>query len=40
MPGGMVRVTVEGLEKAELLELDCGGSSPDCNSGAAWRHRG
>ena len=27
MPGGMVRVTVEGLEKAELLELDCGGSS-------------
>ena len=27
MPGGMVRVTVEGLEKAELLELDNSGST-------------
>lgn len=27
MPGGMVRVTVEGLEKAELLELDSSGST-------------
>lgn len=27
MPGGMVRVTVEGLEKAELLELDNTGST-------------
>lgn len=27
MPGGMVRVTVEGLEKAELLELDNSGKA-------------
>ena len=27
MPGGMVRITVEGLEKAELLELDNSGST-------------